>query len=141
MPEFIGLTRMSSCFCRICNKRLRNPVSIKIGMGPVCRAIALYSGFRFSEGLFKKWRSGHCRKTESICSHEKFFETLNAAYDIKDRLKLLEREKYIQKEIRRAHNVYKMLMAGAFIMQPMGFPVPPLDHASIDALKRPIRGV
>jgi hypothetical protein len=54
--------------------------------------IAFYSGFRFSEDMFKKWRAGRCRKTGGMDSREKFFEVLNAAYDIKDRLKLLEKD-------------------------------------------------
>jgi hypothetical protein len=29
---------MPGCFCRICHKHLSNPFSIKMGMGPVCRA-------------------------------------------------------------------------------------------------------
>jgi hypothetical protein len=69
------------------------------------KAIVLYSGFRFSEGLFEKWRSGHCRKTESMDSREKFFEALNAAYDIKDRLKLLEKD--AGRNIDRIHNMGK----------------------------------
>jgi hypothetical protein len=54
--------------------------------------VVSYSGFRLSEELFEKWRAVHCRKTESMDSREKFFEALNAAYDIKDRLKMLEKD-------------------------------------------------
>jgi hypothetical protein len=68
-------------------------------------AIVLYSGFRFLEGMFEKWRSGHYPKTESMDSREKFFKALNAAYDIKDRLKLLEKD--AGRNIDRIHNMGK----------------------------------
>jgi hypothetical protein len=91
--------------------------------------------------------------TEIIFTHAPCFfqfDTLEKGYDVvvlrddkgivlSELLNPKTREKYIQKEIRWANNAYKMLMAGAFNMQPMGFPIPPLDHASIDVLKRPIR--
>jgi hypothetical protein len=93
--------------------------------------------------------------TEIIFTHDPCFfqfDTLEEGYDVvvlrgdkgvilSELLNPETREKYIQKEIRWANNVYKMLMAGAFIMQPMGFPVPPPYHTSIDVLKRPVRGV
>jgi hypothetical protein len=68
-------------------------------------AIVFYSGFRFSEGLLEKWRSDRYRKTESMDSREKFFEALNAAYDIKDRIKLLEKD--AGRNIDRIHNMGK----------------------------------
>jgi hypothetical protein len=103
------------------------------------------------DSVIREMRKG----TDIIFTHDPWFfqfDTLKEGYDVvvlrddkevvlSELLNPETREKYIQKEIRWAHNVYKMLMAGAFIMQPMGFPVPPLDHTSIDVLKRPIRGV
>jgi hypothetical protein len=48
--------------------------------------------------------------------------------------------RYIDKEMRRGNNAYKMLMAGAFEFQPMMFEIPPTDSKTISILKKPIRG-
>jgi hypothetical protein len=93
--------------------------------------------------------------TEIIFTHDPYFfqfDTLIKGYDVvvlrddkgvvlSELLNPETSEKYTEKKMRWANNVYKMLMADAFIMQPMIFPVPPPDHASIDVLKRPIRGL
>jgi hypothetical protein len=91
-----------------------------------------------------------------IYTHDPYFfqfDTLSDGYDViamrddkgvvlSELLTPLARKKYkIDKEIRWAHNAYKILMSGALEMQPMMFEVPPLDHESINILKRPIRGI
>jgi hypothetical protein len=94
--------------------------------------------------------------TDIIYTHDPYFfqfDTLGNGYDVivlrngegivlSELLDPVARDRYgIEKEIRWGNNACKMLMAGAFPMLPMSFEVPPLDHPSIDILKRPIRGL
>jgi hypothetical protein len=51
--------------------------------------IGFYSGCK----VFGEWLKSHKRKqTEILDSREKFFEVLNGAYDLQDRLKLLQKD-------------------------------------------------
>jgi hypothetical protein len=92
--------------------------------------------------------------TDIIYTHDPSFfnfDTLEKGYDVivlrNDKGVVLSqlldskaRYQYVNREIRWEHNTYKMLMAGVFEMQPMGFDIPPIDDNSVNVLKRRIRG-
>jgi hypothetical protein len=77
--------------------------------------------------------------TDIICTHDpSFFQfdtLIEDGYDVivlrgnngvvlSELLDSKKSKKYIDKEMRLAHNVFKMLMAGAFSMVPMMFKIP-----------------
>jgi hypothetical protein len=63
--------------------------------------ISLYSGCKIALAWIRKTSRNH----EEFEPREKYFEVLNAAYDIKDRLKLLEKD--TGRNIDRIHNMGK----------------------------------
>jgi hypothetical protein len=64
--------------------------------------IGFYSGCR----VFGEWLKSHERKqTETLDSREKYFEVLNGAYDLQDRLKLLQKD--ASRSVNRIHALGK----------------------------------
>jgi hypothetical protein len=57
--------------------------------------IVVYAAYRVSIYLVQK------RRGEALDNRERFFEVLNGAYDIKDRLKLLEKD--AERNLNRIH--------------------------------------